>query len=473
MKKTYFLIFGFLTAFASAKAQHYSMFNTRSMFDGFENPAVKTFTLDSSGKYASNFLFPNLSILASNRGSAQQVIRRTINEQKFTTVDLPIGNGIPNTAFETTNIYVFTFKIFTHFRYGQELGFAWQIRSDGKIDYTNETLAVLDTYKRFASIPYHDIFKTNGYQQSYHQFSVSIRENWDKKLAFGAKLSLLSGIAYNELNIDHSYIYGDAANDRLDVGLTGSYKGTFITEEEVSKKTFLPTFKNPGLSVSFGTTYHSRSGYFIMANIKDLGFIKWNKRSHIAKFNAIKSIYSSSTNSSKDVNEEILNLVRDVEEQKGFITPTNARVDFMISRTFNFYKPSIIVAKNLFHAGGDVAFVNTFKFNKVSASLTPAYNFNDFIMFGLQGMYQTPNFEFYLGTDNLGKTISAGRGLNRKDAAIGTGYMGASIYMGMGIKFGRTVNHPLNLSTMPGVNGERVYKGFFRTMFNFFKGKQY
>jgi len=473
MKKKYLLLFGLLFGFKNIKAQHYSMFNTRSMFDGFENPAVKTFTLDSSGKFASNFFFPNFSANAANKGSAEDVIRRAANEQIFSTAGLPIGQGIPNTLFENSNIYLFTFKIFTHFRYGQELGFAWQVRSDARVDYTNETLAILDSYDRFNAVPYHDVFKTSGYQQSYHQFSVSIRENWDKKLALGVKLSLLSGIAYNELNIDHSYIYADAANDRLDIGLTGNYKGSFINKDEVNTKTFLPFFKNPGLSMSIGTTYNANSGYFIMANIKDLGFIKWRKSSYIAKFNAIKSIYAPASNRDKDINEELVDFVNDVQDQKSFITPTNAKADFMISRTFNFYKPALIVSKNLFHAGGDVAFVNTFKFNNISASLTPAYNFNNFIMFGLQGMYQTPNFEFFLGTDNLGKSISTARGLSQSDAGVGTGYMGASVYMGLGIKFGRTVNHPMNLSTMPGVNGEKPYKGFFRSLFTLFQRKQY
>jgi hypothetical protein len=473
MKKIYCLLFMLLGAIGTLRAQHYGLFNTRSMFDGFENPAMKTFTLDSSSKYASNFFFPNFSINAANKGSAQDVVRRAINENRFGTTGLPIGDGIENTAFGNANIYVFTFKVFSHYKYGQELGFAWQIRSDTRVDYTNETLAILDNYERFNSVPYTDVFKTSGYEQSYHQFSVSVRENWDKKLALGIKLSLLSGIAYNELDIDHSYIYADAANDRLDIGLTGRYRGSFIDKSEINKKTFVPLFKNPGLAMSIGTTYRSNSGYFIMANVKDLGFIKWNKKAHVANFNTIKSIYASSTNSRADVNEQILDIFDETDAQKGFYTPTNAKADFMISRTFNFYKPALIISKNLFHAGGDFAFVNTFKFDKVSATLTPAYNFNDFILFGIQGMYQTPNFEFFLGTDNLGKSISTARGIKKGDAGIGTGYMGAAVYMGLGVKFGKTVNHPMNLSTMPGVNGERPYKGFFRSLFTLFQGKQY
>jgi hypothetical protein len=473
MNKRYFLLFGLVLAFTRINAQHYSLYNTRTMFDAFENPAVKTFTLDSSYKYASNFLFPTLSINAANKGDAQDVVRRAMNEGKFTTTNLAIGNGIPNVLFQHTNIYLATFRIFRHYKYNQEFGFAWQIRSDAQINYTNEGLAVIDTYRRFSNIPYDDVFQTNGYQQTYHQFSFSVRENWDKRLALGVKFSLLSGIVYNELNIDNSYLYSDIVGDRLDVGITGNYKGNFINAKELDSLNYFPTFKNPGVAISIGTTYNSPSGFYIMGNIKDLGFIRWNKKSHVATFSTIKSIYGASTSSSKDINEEITDILDNADEQKAFISPTNAKADLLISRTFNFYKPSLIVSKNLFHSGGDIALVNTFKFGKVSASLTPAYNFNDFIMFGVQGMYQTPNFEFFIGTDNIGKTLSTARGISAGDAAIGTGYIGASVYLGMGIKFGSVVNHPMNLSTMPGVNGAKPYKGFFRSLFTLFQSKSY
>jgi hypothetical protein len=473
MKKRYILLFGLILVFTKINAQHYGLYNTGSMFDAFENPAVKTFTLDSSYKYASNFFFPTLSINAANKGDAQNVVRRAMNEHIFSTTDLAIGDGIPNTLFQHTNIYLATFRIFRHYKYNQEFGFAWQIRSDALVNYTNEGLAVIDSYRRFSDIPYEDVFTTNGYQQTYHQFSFSVRENWDKRLALGVKFSLLSGIAYNELNIDHSYLYSDLAADRLDVGIAGSYKGNFLTNNELDSLNYFPTFKNPGLSISIGTTYNSISGFQIMGNIKDLGFIRWNKKSHVAKFNTIKSIFSASTNSSNDINEEITDIVESSDEQKAFFSPTNAKADLLISRTFSFYKPSLIISKNLFHGGGDIALVNSFKFGNVTASLIPVYNFNDFIMFGVQGMYKTPNFEFFLGSDNIGKTLSTARGLEASDATIGTGYIGASIYMGMGIKFGRVVNHPMNFSTMPGVNGAKPYKGFFRSLFNLFQSKSY
>lgn len=470
MKKIYLLILVVLFSVKFTKAQHYALYNTRTLFDALENPAVKAFTLDSSGKFASNLFLPNFSINAAHKGDAQSVLRTIINESILNTQDLPIGTGSFNNAFANVNIHVLNFRIFSSHKYNQEIGFAWQLRADADAKYTNESLAIFDSYKRFEEqTPYTNLFNDKAYQQSYHQFSVSIRENWDKKLALGVKLSLLSGIAYNDLQINNSYFFADIPNDRLDIGLNGTYRGSFIESDELERKTLLPTFKNPGLSITIGTTYTSKNGYFLMGNIKDLGFIRWSKNSHKARLNAIQSIYNLSTKSNSQIANEITDVAYDSDVQQAFTTPTNARADFLISRTFGFYKPSIIVSKNLFYKGGDLAFVNTFTINKFAASLTPVYNLNNLIMFGVQGMYKTPNFEFFLGSDNIGKSISLAKGLSQQDRAIGTGYNAGSFYMGLGIKFGKKVEHPMNISTMPGVNGEKTYRGFFRSMFNLFK----
>lgn len=469
MKKKLLLFVCILLVSKLLSAQQYAQFGTRSLFDSFENPAIKAFTLDSSGKYASNFLLPNFGINAANRGGATDVIRRLATDGKLNTTDLPIGNGAMNTLYQNSNVYLATFRIFSSHKYNQEIGFAWQVRSDANIDYTNETLAILDSYKRFAQVPYSDVFNNDGYQQSYHQFSVSLRENWDKRLAFGVKLSLLSGIAYNSLKIDDSYIYADPFNDRLDIGLNGRYEASFIRKDEVDRNTFIPNFRNPGAAISLGTTYQSRSGFFLMANVKDLGFIRWSKRSHIAQFNTLKSIYDVSTKPNSEIKEEITDIANEIDVESRFHTFTNAKADFMVSKTFSFYKPALIVSKNLFYPGGDVAFVNTFSHNSFSASITPAYNLNQIFMVGVQAMYKTPNFEFFLGSDNINKSIDLSKTINNTDGAVGTGYNGGSFYMGLGIKFGKTVNHPMNLSTMPGVNGEKTHKGFFRSIYQFFK----
>ncbi|MEH3114154.1 DUF5723 family protein [Pedobacter terrae] len=108
------------------------------------------------------------------------------------------------------------------------MGFSWQIRSDAHIDYTNETLAIFDSFERFNSNQlYAGIFNTKGYQQSYHQLSFTYRENWNKRLAFGLKASVLSGILYNKLNVYDSQLYIDPESDALLINLNGTYSANF------------------------------------------------------------------------------------------------------------------------------------------------------------------------------------------------------------------------------------------------------
>ncbi|TCC94755.1 DUF5723 family protein [Pedobacter hiemivivus] len=480
MLKKYIILCFVLSCNATfIKAQQYGLFNTKTMFDGFENPAQKTFVLDSSRKFSSNFFLPYFGINAANKGNSD-FIRKIINEGKYNATDLKLGTGDINTVHQNTNIYLLTLRIFKSYKYQKEIGFAWQIRSDAHLDYTNETLAILDNYKRFLGYQNQDFtnaFNNNGYEQSYHQFSFSYRENYNKRLAFGAKLSLLSGIAYNKLSIVESNFNPGSSTQPLVASLSGTYKASFLDADDFSSKDVIPTFKNPGLSVSVGTSYTAKSGVFIMANLKDLGFIRWASSSYYNKFNNLNDplIIDDPEMNASSIDKKISSIATDNETNKSFLTPTNAKVDFMVSKAFAIsypltYTPSLIASKNLFYKGGDVAFVNKIKYGELSLSVIPAYNLNNLFLVGMQGMYQTPNFEVFLGSDNLLKTVTQINGVIKQDRTIGTGYNGASFYMGLGIKFGDIVNHPQNSSTMPGIDDKE--SSFFKRLFSVFSKKR-
>ncbi|QNN40109.1 DUF5723 family protein [Pedobacter roseus] len=460
-----------LTSFGVANAQQYALFGTRTMFDAFENPSQKSFTLDSSRKFSSNFLLPYFGVNAINKGSSKYIVRRLTQEGQYNTAGLPIGTGEINHFFENSNIYVATFRLFKSYKYQKEMGFSWQIRSDAHVDYTNETLAIFDSFERFTpNKQYTGIFDTKGYEQSYHQFSFTYRENWNKRLAFGLKASLLSGILYNKLDISNSYLYIDPEASSMLIGLDGTYSANFTDFNEVDKKNFFPNFKNPGLSLGFGTNYTTKKGLFLMANVKDLGFIWWRSNTQRTTINRSKLIENLENNQS-NTNQEIKDIFLLAEQPKKFLAPTNAKLDVYMSKRYGFYKPALAVSKNLFYKGGDVAFVNTFIVNDFSGSVTPLYNLNGVFMVGLQGKYQTPNFELFLGTDNLVATSFQALGTIKNDAGVGSGPNGASFYMGVGIKFGNVVNHPQFADVIPGINDSSDGGSFFKSLFSIFKRK--
>jgi len=468
MAKKYLILFIIISLSTRLKAQQFGLFNTKTMFDAFENPAQKAFVLDSSRQYASNFLFPNLGFNLGNKGDSNYSLRSMINGGKFNgsydASGVPIGTNGRNKAYVSSNIYLLTFRLFKSYKYQQEMGFSWQVRADGFANYSNETLVAIDDYNRFTS-SVNGLFNGNAYGQSYHQFSITYRENYNKRLSFGGKLSLLSGITYNNADITKSSITVNPAQDNLLVRLTAHYKSNFLDTSEISSKMLAPNFKNPGISASFGTTYKSKTGVFIMANVKDLGFIKWNSKSHDAFVNDGQVVVDRDNNDQETLQDNIYHLFTAVDKRKSIYSATNAKIDFLISKTFKFYTPNLIVSKNVFYPGGEVALVNTFKKDEFSLSLTPTYNILGLTMLGAQWMYQTPNFEFFLGTDNLLRTSAI-----RQQVRVNTGYTGASVYMGMAIKFGYVVEHPQNSSYMPGVGDDADRKqGFFSRFFNMFR----
>ena len=467
MAKRYLLICFFSITFSQLQAQQYGLFNTKTLFDAFENPAQKAFLLDSSRQYASNFLLPYFGLNAANKGDGSFTGRKLISDGVYDATGVPIGNNDRNKLIHNSNIYLLTFRMFQSYKFHQEIGFSWQVRSDAFADYTNETLVIFNDYNRFSSSQT-GLFNGNGYGQSYHQFSLNFRENYNKRLAFGVKVSLLSGITYNKAEITNSNLTIDPIANQLSVGLTGTYRASFLRGDEISSKTFFPNFKNPGLSIGMGTTYTAKSGVFIMSSIKDLGFIKWNKDSHSFFVSDVATINRDPLEPEPDLQERILDIFEVADRKNSFYTATNAKADFLISKKYDFYTPSFIISKNLFYQGGDVVLVNNFKYNDLSLSLSPAYNMLGFMQLGTQGMYQTPNFEFFLGTDNLLKSAS----IAKKTAATNLGYTGASFYMGLGIKFGYIVEHPQNSSYMPGVGDDADKKGFFSKIFGVFKKKK-
>ena len=69
MKRKLLLLF-ILVIKAAIGFSQFSQYNTRTLFDSFENPAQKAFYADSSRTYAFNFFIPNLSINTGIKGTS-------------------------------------------------------------------------------------------------------------------------------------------------------------------------------------------------------------------------------------------------------------------------------------------------------------------------------------------------------------------------------------------------------------------
>ena len=466
--KRYLLLITIIYLSSSVYAQQYGLFNTKTLFDSFENPAQKSFTLDSSRQYASNFLIPYLDINTLNRGNSTDAINRLIasgyrnnRSGAFTT---------PQSLRENINMYLLSFRMFKYHKYHSEMGFSWQIRTESETNYDkNISLGLFDTFSVFGVIPRVNPFNNNYKFNAYHQISFNYRENYTKRLSLGVKLSMLSGLGYTEFNADKTAITLDPVTKKMRVQMEGSTRSNYSESTTFSKIQLLP-FKNLGASISIGTTYLSKSGVFIMGNIKDLGFIRWNNNSMLSTFNEDRTF--DNITDQKSLNQAMDNIGRADRVRKAFVAPINTRADFLISKQFGAYTPNLIVTKNIFDKHGEVALVNTLKSGLLSFTASPSYNLDKNFRIGLQGMLQTPNFEMFLGTNDLIQTYYASKDIIKNNEAVATGYNRGSVYIGMAFKIGYVVEHPMNMSWMPKVGEDKDRKSFFGSVFGIFKKKK-
>lgn len=428
-------------------AQHYSLFNTNTVYDAFENSARLTFTTDSSRRIAFNFLIPNGGGNGAINGPGTVVANQWLATRKFSIDSLDFSDKRPTKGLVSQNTYLFTLKFYHSVKYKRELGLSWQIRSDGNIELTNQTLALLHTYSNLSSYPKillpDNPFRTKLQAQSYHQISFTWRENRNKLLAYGIKVSYLSGIGYARTRIYNSeYNTDDPSN--IYALVSGDIRTTF--RDSIKNSYFYPGLKNPGIAISAGIDYKLKQGWSVSLNIKDIGFIRWNHDAY--KF--ADSNYRITHNMVR--NNLWANSIQNNLKEEKFIAPINGKIDALINKDLGFYHPSILLSKNIFYPGFNGVFINRFTHQNINLSLTAAYTSNNIVQIGTQFLIKSSNTEFFVGSDQLFKTINAAKTTINRDASLSKGSTGSSFYLGFALKFGRIMSRWQNDNYIPGIN---------------------
>jgi hypothetical protein len=465
MKKIAFTI-ALIFSVSVAWCQQFGLYNSRTLYDSFENPSQKAFHTDSSRKFAFNFFIPTVSFNGRFSGPAENNFKPLIYNNVIDGRELTLGQNEMNTITAHTNTYMLMLKIFTSVDYDTEIGFSWQVRNEGRVNVTNETLAIFDSYRLFAGgDEYTNIFNNKGYNQSYNQYSFTYREDFNNRLSLGLKLSLLSGITYNSLDIQQSLLRIREDLDEFDVLLKGNFKSN-VLEADLNSGIINPTFTDPGLSVSLGGSYEFRDGWFLMGNLKDIGFIKWDKDSyHYELDNEIKIDNGSLPTADERLEAGINNMLRVTRGTQEFTTMINGKAEALLNKNFGNYRPNLIFSKNLFYTGGHAALVNNYHVKNFVFTATADYNLDKYMQIGGQAMIRTPNVEFFMGSDNLFKTFESSRSFLTETSEFNDGPSAASAYLGFSLKFGRMMEHQANANFIPGMNANHDRAGIFRRLF--------
>ncbi|MES2063220.1 MAG: DUF5723 family protein [Bacteroidota bacterium] len=457
--KNFLLAVCFLFISVETFGQQFSQYNTGTLYDSFENPAQAAFVPDTSRKLAFNFFIPNFNSNLYITGNGQVPLKSRAFSGKYENVALTLGQGRFSRANANANVYSLMFKVFTSLDGNQEIGISTQTRAEGRGIFSDESFLLLDGPNNFADLtPYADILNDSYTEQSYHQISFNYREKVNKNFAFGFKLSALLGIQYQQLQIDRSQITFDKTNDAADITLQGRYRISY-TPGEFSKRDLLPSPRNPGASISFGTAIRTRDNFNIQFNLKNIGFIHWYKSSIVSNFNTTLTAPDLSTPRREDnLYATTYSIIRSADKQQSFTTVTNGVAEISANKSYWFdydrrfkYSPTVILQKEVFYDGYTAALVNPFQYNNLVGTLTTSYNNYGIFSAGLQFMVKTPNVEFYIGSDRVMQSVSFAGAAGKNDAQINknASYTGADVFLGFSLKFGNVIEHPMNTSRIP------------------------
>ncbi|MDB5286594.1 MAG: hypothetical protein JWR05_1543 [Mucilaginibacter sp.] len=450
-------------------SQQFSHYNTGTVYESFENPSVQTFTPDSSRQYAFNLFIPNISGNLYITGNSQSSLKSRFFNGSYDNTQLKIDKGAFNQINANVNVYLIMFKAFTNLSSNGEIGFSVQTRGESRGVYTDESVAIFNGPGAFAKDHYDNIFNNALSYQTYNQVSFSYSEKINKKFALGIKLSALMGIQYQKLTINQSSIDFDRINDNALLGLSGKYYLNY-TPGPFGGSDLLPTFRNPGASISIGTTLRTADNFILQGNLKDLGFIKWASRSGTYTFNTQDTLQGlSSFNRENNIYLTTRKMIRTGAKFGSFVTPTNGKIELSANKKYWLdydkkfrYSPTIIASKELFYNGFTIAMVNPVSYKNITVSATSSYDQYKIFNMGGQFMVKSSNAEFFIGSERLlqtGNFIRAGMGNNAQINKNGA-YSGADIFLGFSLKFGSVIEHPMNASHIPMADG----KGFFSTL---------
>ncbi|MFD2164371.1 DUF5723 family protein [Paradesertivirga mongoliensis] len=468
--KNYFLSLCFLFLVTTTGFSQFSLYNTRTLYDSFENPAQKAFYADTSRTYAFNFFIPNFSVNATILGPAQTTFKSLLFGGKFNTSDLELGsNAEMNKIYFNENAYLAMFKIFKGAKFNQEIGFAWQIRSYGNVAVSNETLALFNNYNLLSQSA-DNRFNNSGTATSYHQFAFTFREDYNKRLGLGIKLSYLSGIAHSKLQMEESSLAFNETDKTYAMALRGTLRSNFLLDDP-DKTLIVPGFKNPGAALSLSANYKLKRGFTLLANVKDLGFIYWSKTPY--KFTIDKTVQFTQGEKQSSINSKLKKDFFKNPDSSKFKTPINSRVELLVNKDLGSYQPNLLISKNLFEKGGDIALINTYRHRALNLSLSTAYNLHNYFQVGGQFMLKSPNAEFFIGSDQIFENYYTAKGVLTSDEKIGKGKTAASVYFGFAIKYGDPKQRRQNTNFIP-VDDRDFKEGFFKRLYKrIFKRKRF
>ena len=132
-----------------AFGQQYSQYNTGTLYESFENPAVQSFIPDTSRRIAFNLFIPNVTGNFYLTGNAQSPLKSRAFNGRYNDSYLRIGENAFNRVNANANVYLVMLRVFRSLNGNADMGFSVQTRMESRGLISDESIGIFNGAKTF------------------------------------------------------------------------------------------------------------------------------------------------------------------------------------------------------------------------------------------------------------------------------------------------------------------------------------
>lgn len=444
----------FIMVVSAANAQKYSLYYTRTLYDGIQNPHHKA--LDSCRAFASNlFLFvPTLSLDLSVDGQLNDVIKSTLASENLS--KLSLTNGGQNSITNRLNLNLFMVKQRLSRKREAEIGLYAQLKTQTAVNINNGLFNLLTqgnyAYRGKSIDGFLDIGMLSNV---YGEAGITYRQKIYGKLSGGFKVGYVLGLVNATVDIKDSKFTTSANGDTINIRVNGIVKSpvSIFAKDTAGKFQIKPSidadalvkdmFKNSGLSLSGGLQYDLTRKATLSFGLLDFGYINWNENSKTYKISKDVQYVGVPALESKDFTDSIMKDLTsfDVDSTVGsYRSKLLGRVELSGQyRWANWFHTTVIASKTMEVSNMDLVLINNLRIIKrFNFIVLGTYNTAGYKSVGAQFLYRAKGsgLDLYFGSEKILNTYQASQQFADHTKKPSTSY-GADFNFGLNWGFGR------------------------------------
>lgn len=443
----------FLLIVSAANAQRYSLYYTRTLYDGIQNPHHKS--MDSCRSWATNFfIFPSLGVDMNLTGEANDFVKSFLASENLS--ELSLANGGKNSLNMKMNYNIFMLKVRLSRKREAEMSIYSQLKMEAGFNINN---GIFNFFTQ-GNYPYRGksidgFLDLGGLANTYIETGVGFRRQIYKNLSGGFKVGYLVGLANVSLDIKDTKFVTSAQGDTIDITVNGEIN-TSVNPNSVDTIGNLVSdvMNNKGFAFSGGLQLDVTKKLTLSASILDLGGITWNSNSQTyrlgktVRFTGVPALADSTIQDSilKDFSSFSMDTIKG-----SYTSKLLTRVEFSAQyRWANWLHQTIIVSKPLYFDNIDFVFINNIRvFRRINLIALGAYNTNGFATVGGQFLWRNRGLDLYFGSEKILNTYQVSQQVadHTKKPTLG---LGTDFNFGIAWGFGRCPRkQPVQQAALP------------------------